>query len=213
MMKKPFRYELSPRTVEAGRDWLAVTLENAGTDTLTNLHVRVNSLDDYGIEVLSEGGFVPILDPDAKHVVPMQVLAKLSGSVYLTVDGDRGEESFHWESPDIMITVGQQAADLVSLLALVEPGVAVGETMRLEATLEGRVWSEGLDLEFWVETPDGAFEDVASIETKGLSPGEKARYVAQIEPKQQGRYTLYAYLYDGTDRIGRAVERIRIGTQ
>jgi hypothetical protein len=209
--EEQIRYELSPRAINRGRNWLTVALENLGMDVLRGLHVRVNTLDVYSVEVLTEDAFVPVLDPDAKEVVPVQISANVSGSVYITVDGKRGGEAFHWESPDITLTVEDESAELVSLLALTEPEPTAGDMIRCEATLRGRVRSEGLKLEFWAQTPGGEFEELAILETKALSPGEEARYVAEIEAGEIGRYTIYAYPFDGTTRIGRVVETIRVG--
>jgi len=209
--QEQIRYELSPRAVDRGRNWLTVTLENVGNDALRGLHLRVNTLDVYSVEVLTEDAFVPVLDPDAKEVIPVQISAKVSGSVYVTVDGKREDEPFHWESPDIKLTVEDVSAELVSLLALTEPEPTVGNVIRCEATLRGRVRSEGLKLEFWAQTPGGEFEELAIVETKALSPEEEARYVAEIEAREAGRYKIYAYLFDGTTRIGREVETIRVG--
>ncbi len=206
----PFRYELSPQAVDRGTNWLTITLEDVSTDTLRGLHVRLKSLDVHGVDVLTEDAFIPVLDPDAREVIPVQISARLSGSVYITVDGDRGDEPFHWESPDITLTVEQQSAELVSLLALTETEPSVGEVIRCEATLRGRVESAGLTLEFWAETPSGTFQELASVETKRLSPGEQARYVAETEAEEPGRYTIYAFLYDGTTRIGRRIEIVQV---
>lgn len=209
--QEQIRYELSPRAVDRGRNWLTVTLENVGTDVLRGLHVRVNTLDVYSVEVLTEDAFVPVLDPDAKEVIPVQISANVSGSVYITVDGKHEGEPFHWESPDVTLTVGEESVALVSLLALTEPERTVGDMIRCEATLRGRLQSEGLKLEFWAQTPGGEFEELAIVETKALSPGEEARYIAETEAREAGRYTIYAYLFDGTTRIGREVETTRVG--
>lgn len=209
--REPFRYELSPKAVDEQTRWLTVTMENVSDETVRALHVRLNSLDAYSIEVLSEDAFIPVLDPGAEDVVPMRVSATLSGSLYITVDGERNGESFHWESPDMTVRVGEEAAELVSLMALSEPETPVGEMVQCEATLRGRVQSEGLKLAFWVETPGGAFEELAAVETKPLSPDEEVRYVAQMEAEEEGPYTIYAYLYDGTTRLGRRKETIRVG--
>lgn len=209
--KEQIRYELTPRAVKKGRNWLTVTLENVGNGALRGLHVRVNSLDVYSVEVLTEDAFVPVLDPDAKDVIPVQISAQASGSVYITVDGRRDREPFHWESPDITVRVGDESAELMSLLALTEPEPSVGDMIRCEATLRGRLQGEGLKLEFWGQTPGGEFKELAIVETKALSPGEEARYVAEVEARESGRYAIYAYLFDGTTRIGREVETIRVG--
>ena len=209
--REPFRYELTPRAVVEGKNWLTVTLENVGAETLKGLHVKLNSLDVYSVEVLTDGAFVPLLDPEAREVIPFRVSTRVSGSVYLSVDGDQNGESFHWESPDLTLTVGEEVAELVSVLTLAEPEPALGDVIRCEAAIRGRLQSDGLQLEFWAETPTGVFEELAIVETKALSPQEEARYVAEVEASEEGPYTIYAYLYDGTTRIGRKMETVRVG--
>ncbi len=206
----PFAYELSPRVLEKGMRWLTVTLENTSPATLSGLNVALNSLDEYSIEILTEGAFLPVLDPGGEEVIPMQVSAHLSGSVYITVEGEREDESFHWESPDITLTVGEAGAELVSFLAVTEPGDAVGGVIRCEATVRGCLETEGLSLDFWAQTPAGTFDELASVETGSLSPGEEARYSVEVETDEPGTYQIYAYLVDGTTRLGREVERIRV---
>jgi hypothetical protein len=208
--REPFRYELQPRSVDEGTGWLSVTLENVSDDPVRSLDVSLNTLDDYSIEAVGEGAYVPVLDPGAQEVLPLQVIAKLSGSLYISVDGERAGEPFHWESPDITVTVADQVAEMASLLTLADTSVEVGEMMRCEATIRGQAESEGLRLEFWAQTPGGAFEELAIVETKHLGPGEEARYVAEVEAEEVGRYTVYAYLYDGTERIGRRVETLLV---
>ncbi len=211
--KEPLRYDVRPRAIDAGESWLTVTLENTSSKPLRGLEVSLHSLDEYSVEVMAGDAFVPILEPGAKETIPVQVSAKLPGSVYLTVEGQRGEDRFQWESPDITLTVGEQSAELVRLLALVEPKPAVGETVRCEATLRGQPHSEGLRLEFWAEAPGGELEELAVVETKELSPDEESRYMAQVEVEEEGRCTIYAYLYDGMTRLGWRVETLRVGEE
>ena len=208
--RDPFRYELQPTSVERGKSWLSVTLENISDEPLRSLDVSLNTLDAYSIEAVGEGAYVPVLDPGAKEVVPLQILAKLSGSLYIVVDGDRAGERFCWESPDITVTVVDQVADMVSLLTLADTAVEVGEMMRCEATIRGRAETDGLKLEFWAKTPSGLFEELAIVETKALGPGEEARYMAEIEAEEAGRYVVHAYLYKGSKRIARRVESMLV---
>lgn len=146
-------------------------------------------------------------------MIPVQVSASLPGSVYITVEGEHAEEPFHWESPDVTIEVGQASAELVSLLAAAETESADGELIRCEATVRGKFESEGLGLQLWAETPAGEFKELASVDTKPLSPGEKNRYIVEAEAGEEGTYEIYAYLYDGTRRLGRETERVRTGQE
>lgn len=149
--KQLLRYEVTPRAVEPGKHWVTATLENVSPERLKGLEAQVNSLDTYSIELRNETRFIP---------VPM--MAKLSGSIYLTVDGERDGKSFHWESPDLKVRVSEEAAKLMSLLAASEPEQGV---IRCEVKLRGRVQSEGLRLERWVDKPRGVSEELASIAT------------------------------------------------
>jgi hypothetical protein len=56
---------------------------------------------------------------------------------------------------------------------------------------------------FWTDTPPGKYEELAEIKTKKLSCGEEASNAANIIPKEEGYYTVYANLYDNSRRIGR----------
>ena len=91
-----------------------------------------------------------------------------------------------------------------------EPYSLIGEKIRIESTVRGLTESEGLKLEFWADTPSGAFEELAIVETKPLSVAEEATYSAEITPDEEGLYTVYAYLYDNARRIGREVEYVYV---
>jgi hypothetical protein len=209
-IKYPLEYELTPTSIDAGRHWVTLTLKNIGTQDLTGLDINVNSLDAYSISVLGTGSYVSILESSGSRDVPFQVSANRTGSLYVTLDGWKDGERFHWESPGIPMTVGAEVAELVSLFALTEPYSLIGERVRCEATIRGLSESEGLKLEFWADTPGGAFEELAIVETKALSAGEEATYSAEITPDEDGLYTIYAYLYDGVRRIGREVEYVYV---
>jgi len=209
-IKYPLEYTLNPRTIDAGRRWLTLTLQNIGDEELTGLDVNLNSLDAYSISVLGTGTYVTTLQPNEARQLPFQVSANRTGSLYLTVDGWREGDPFHWESPSIPITVGAEVAELVSLFAMTEPYSIVGERILCEATIRGLSESQGLSLEFWADTPGGAFEELAVVETKALAPGEEATYSAEITPEEEGMHTIYAYLYDGVRRVGRRVEYVYV---
>jgi hypothetical protein len=209
-IKYPLEYELTPKSIDTGRHWVTLSLQNVGTEDLTGLDVNLNSLDAYSISVLGTGSYISILTPDERRELPFQVSANRTGSLYVTLDGWRDGERFHWESPGIPVTVGAEVAELVSLFAMTEPYSVIGEQVRCEATIRGLSESEGLKLEFWADTPGGEFEELAIVETKALSPGEEATYSAEVTPEEDGLYTIYAYLYDGVRRIGREVEYVYV---
>jgi len=85
---------------------------------------------------------------------------------------------------------------------LSHPYTTIGKTLSAEATVKGLRQGKGLKLEFWVENPSGKSERQATTEIKELLAGEEARYTAEFTPKEIGFYTVFAYLYDGWQRIG-----------
>jgi hypothetical protein len=86
----------------------------------------------------------------------------------------------------------------------------IGRELQVEATIMGLGNSDGLDLEFWADTPSGKYKELAKIKTKSLSPGEEASYTVKITPKEEGSYTIYASLYDKLNRIGRDSDTLRV---
>jgi hypothetical protein len=60
-IKYPLEYELTPKSIDAGRHWVTLSLQNIGTQDLTGLDVNLNSLDAYGISVLGTGSYVSLL--------------------------------------------------------------------------------------------------------------------------------------------------------
>lgn len=209
-IRYPIEYEINPKSVEPGWRWLTCTLKNVGAETLTGLELKLNSVDDYGVRVLGTGSFVPELEPEGQHVYPFQVAANKTASVYISVDGRRDGAAFHWESPSVLVAVGKEVAELVSLFAMSEPYPPVGEKVRCEATVRGLTQSRGLRLEFWADTPSSQFEALGEIETKPLEAGEEAVYAAEFLPEDEGMYTIYAYLFDGVRRIGRQTENVYV---
>lgn len=210
-IKYPIEYELVPTSIDTGRNWVTLDLKNIGNQDLIGLDVNLNSLDAYSVSALGTGSYVSSLKADEEQAIPFQLSANRTASLYVTIDGWRDGKRFHWESPGILVTVGSDVAQLVSLFAMAEPYPILGEKVRCEATVRGLTESEGLTLEFWADTPSGEFEELASVETKALSPDEEATYSAEVAPDEEGLYTIYAYLYDGVNRIGRRIEHVHVG--
>jgi hypothetical protein len=209
--KYPVEYELKPKHIEAGARWLTLVLKNVSEETLAGLDVKLNSLDTYAIQVSGTGSnYIPTLEPDEKEALPFQVLATGNGSVYISMDGLQNGVPFHWESPGLPIIVGQEVAELVSLFALTEPYPLLGEQIRCEATVRSLAESEGLRLEFLVETVDGKFEGLEDMKTEALGVGETERYVTTLMPQETGLHTVHVYLYDGVKRIGHEMDRVEV---
>lgn len=208
----PLEYELEPRQIEPGTRWLTLSLKNVGDRDLTSLDVRLNSLDDYSISVLRRGVFISALQAGEEKTRAFQVTADLTGRLYVTVDGYRGGTTeFHWETPGILVTVGAEVAELVSLFALTEPYPAAGSKIRCQAQVRSLRESEGMTLEFWAQTPGGQFEELTIRETEHLDEGEGATYTVEITPEEEGTYIVHAYLYDErARRIGHELDRVYV---
>lgn len=209
-VKFPVEYELKPKLVDVGSRWLTLTLKNVSSMTLSELDVRLNSLDSYDLYVFGPGSYVAELKPNEITSLHYNVSAIRSSSAYISVDGRKDGTSFSWESPLIYIDVDIEAARLVSLFAMIEPYPPIGETIRCEATLRGISENDGLSLEFWANSPSGDFEKVGTIETKSLAPDEVATYSTEFEPKEEGLHSIYAYLFDDGKRIGREIEVVHV---
>lgn len=209
-LRYPLEFELSPKEIDTGTHWVTLRLKNIGTDTLEDLDVRLNSLDTLYVSVYGTGKYVSDLKPNEEEVVPFQISGTATTRVYASVSGTRNGEFFHIESPSIKLKVGKEVAELQTLFVMTEPYPKLEEKLRCEATIMGLKRSEGLDLEFWAETPSGKFEELAKVETKELSAGEETSYSAEITPKEEGLYTIHAYLYDDTRRIGHKTDIVSV---
>lgn len=208
--KQAIEYNLKPRVLSTGAKWLALTLKNVGSENLIGLDAKLNSLDGYNVHVYGTGTYLQLLKPNETQVLPFQVLANESGYVYASLDGWKGAEVFHWESPRLRLSVGESTATLSGLFALAKPYPRLGERIRVEATLEGASRSNDLRLEFWAETPDEDLIELGQVLPKDLKAGEETRYAVEFMPAQEGLYTVYAYFYDGAKRIGHDLEKVRV---
>ncbi len=209
-IREPIQYTLTPQRITAGQRWLSLRLKNVGDETLTQLDVRLNSLDAYSLNVYGAGNYVAELPPGEETVQHYQVAAEMTGDLYASIDGQQDDQPFHWESPSIQVTVGQQAAELLSVFALTQPHVLLGNPIKCEATVRGLTTSQQLVIEFWVQTPVGTFK---SLDKQGLgkvAADEIVRRTVEFTPEHEGIYILHAYLYDGAKRIGHRTEYLSI---
>ena len=209
--RHPIEYQVSPDEIARGLHWLTLKLENVGDEPLTGLGVRLHSMDDYSIAGVGEGNYVESLAPGEEEEIPYRVSADLMGRVYASVEGWRGKERFEWESPGILIKVGEAPAELVSVFAMTQPYPSPGERLRCEAIVRGMEPAGGLRLEFWAQQPQGAFDELAMLDNLQLSAQDENTYSAEITPQQEGEYVVHAYLYDGEDRIGHATDKVYVG--
>ena len=211
-IKYPIEYELSPTEIGKGKQWLTLKLKNTGKPTLERLDVELHSLDTFYLFPLifpfAFGEYIEELKPDEERKVVFQVNAYGSAEVYVSIKARENGDDFSWESGWTHISVTEEKAEIGRLVVLSNPYTKIGETISVEATIKGLQKSTGLKLEFWVETPAGKSEEQATMEIKDLPVGEEARYTAEFTPKETGRYTVYAYLYDGRKKIGHKADTI-----
>lgn len=209
----PIEYELNPKELEKGTNWLTMKLKNIGSRTLKNLDVQLHSLDTYNLAVYGQwwigaGQFIPELGPNKEKELVFRVNAIGSAEVYATIKARKDGNNFWWESGWTHIKLNEEKAEIGRLLVLSNPYTTIGKTISAEATIKGLQKSTGLKLEFWVENPSGKSEEQATIDIKDLPVGEEARYSAEFTPKETGYYTIYAYLYDGWRRIAYKTESL-----
>lgn len=200
--KFPFEYEFSPNTLEKGTQWLTLGLKNVGDESLHALDIMMHSADSHQISFRSPSGYINRILPDEECFVGFQVDAHGTTDLYFSIRYYKEGGSFHWDSPWIRNKVLGEVAELEGILVSNTYAV-IGRELEAEATIKGLDNSDGLDLQFWVDTPSGEHEEMAEIKTKKLSPGEEVSYTAKITPKEVGYYTVYASLYNKGRRIGR----------
>lgn len=200
--KHPIEYELRPDTLEKGTQWLTLRLKNVGDDSLHTLDITMHSSDSHQISFRSPSAYIYRLLPDEEIFMSFQVDAHGTTDLYFSIRYFKEGGSFHWDSPWIRKKVFGEVAELEGILVSNTYGV-IGRELEAKATIKALGNSDGLDLQFWVDTPSGEHEELAEIKTKKLSPGEEASYTTKITPKEEGYYTVYASLYDNRRRIGR----------
>ena len=190
----PFEFEVVTNETDPGIQWLTLRLKNIGDDTVTNLEVKLYSLDTYGISILGTGDYIFELKPGEEVFRAFQVSANATTDLYASVSGFKGTERFWVDSPWATIKVGKEVAELESVFALTVPYTSMGKVVKVEARVKGLSDSKLLFLDFWADTPSGK-KDLQKIEIKELLAGQEARYTTEITPKESGFYTIHADLF------------------
>jgi hypothetical protein len=214
--KYPLEYELNPTSIDKGNSWLTLKLKNTSNDTLRGVDIQLHSSDTYYLTVygtwwgFGSGQYLKELKPNEEVELVFKVNAFGSADLYATIVARQAKYDFWWESGWMHIYVSEEKAELERLLVLSHPYSTIGKTLSAEATVKGLREGTGLKLEFWVENPSGKSEKQATAEIKELSAGEEARYTAEFTPKETGYYSIYAYLYDGWQRIGHKTNYIYV---
>ena len=203
-VKYPIEYELEPERIEKGNHWITVKLRNIGKDDFRYVRVQLNSVDSSSILVDGMTKGFEELKPNETEEVPFQVTADKSGDIYLSMvahTSPTGPESFMWESPPIPVVVGDEKAELKGVFILAHPRVSVGQTVEIEAIVQGLGNTDGLRLELWAQTPKEASVELTKFDLKDLPAGAEERYSASLKTDEKGYYTVHAYLYDKVGRI------------
>jgi len=154
-IREPIRYELSPRKLDVGEQWLTLTLENVSDDEMTSVSVNLNTTNFVDLEVLGTGEFVPAMRPEEEVILTFKVRAQRTTDVYVILDGLKDGDPFYWESPYITIDIGAPIAEITSLFVLSEPYPYLTKDLKAECTVFGNEAATGLTVHFWVDTPSG----------------------------------------------------------
>jgi hypothetical protein len=178
-----------------------------GDGNLHNLDIQMHSTDSHQISFRNPSDYIYRLTPDEERHLNFQLDVHGTTALYINIRYFKEGGSFHWDSPWIREQVLGDVAELEGILVSNSYG-GIGKELEVEATVKGLANSEGLRLVFWTDTPSGKYEELAEIKTKKLSRGEEASYTANIIPKEEGYYTVYANLYDNSRRIGRDSDTI-----
>ena len=200
-LKYPIEYEIHPESVDEGTHSVVIKLRNVGDEDLRYVKVDLNSLDGHGLLVYGTFKTITEIKRNETEEVSFEVEASRTADVYIILTATKGLGSFYWESPPISVGVGKEKATLEGLFILTHPYLSIGMTADAEAIVQGLENSEGIRLEFWVETQKGVSEELKTIELQELSAGEEGHYSTTVTFKTKGFHTVYAYLYDQDKRI------------
>ena len=203
-IRREIEYDVRPRTLNAGQRWLSISIKNIGATTLSNIDVRLNSLDTYGLEVPQGSLFLPLLAPGEERELSYNTRMVATTSVYITMSGMKGEEGFYWESAPIRIQLATDVAEVVSVFAQRKDNILVGDTINCEATVKARTSFPGpLTLDVWAESPDGQVEEIKTLSVESMPPKKTEKYKVTFSPGESGLYSIHAELYNNLERISK----------
>ncbi len=97
-IRSPIRYELSPRKLNVGEQWLTLTLENISQDGMTSVS-KPKHTNFFDLEILGTGEYVPSMRPEKEVILTFKVRAKRKTDVYVILNGLEGGNPFYGESP------------------------------------------------------------------------------------------------------------------
>ena len=150
MRRLPISVYMTPREINKGTSTIKIQLKNNSDRRLETLEVGLHSLDQSLIEVENPEKWINAIEPGESIAVPFTVSAHRSAMIHTRIFGYMGEERFEWQSPPIRIRVGEEAAELISLLILGDSLRIVGDTLNVEATVRALKHNVQVTIDFWV---------------------------------------------------------------
>ena len=209
MRRLPISVYMTPREINKGTSTIKIQLKNNSDRRLETLEVGLHSLDQSLIEVENPEKWINAIEPGESIAVPFTVSAHRSAMIHTRIFGYMGEERFEWQSPPIRIRVGEEAAELISLLILGDSLRIVGDTLNVEATVRALKHNVQVTIDFWVNTPKEKYTKIGEITTSVLQQGD-TKHLIEFTPSETGLYTVYAYLYEGSRQIDRQSDKVFI---
>ncbi|MFW6282461.1 MAG: hypothetical protein ACOC1P_00205 [Minisyncoccales bacterium] len=209
-IRKGIEFELTPEVVDIGERWVTLTIKNKSQETLRNLDIHLNSIDTLGLDVRDSAKYVPILLPDEKINLFFRANIFFSTRVYVSMTGYRNEELFYWETPDMLVKISTQMAEIISMFATTTPQPIIGDTIKCVARISVKDHVDDLDLETWIEAPDGEIEEVEIISLDEAGPGEIKEYISEFTPKIKGVYIVRSQLFKGIKRLSSKTDYVYV---
>jgi hypothetical protein len=124
------------------------------------MEINMHSTDSLHISIRKSSDHIFRLTPHEERYISFQVDAHGTTSLYFSIRYFKEGGSFHWDSPWIREQVHGEVAELEGILLSTPYGI-IGTELEAEATIKGLGSSDGLDLQFWADTPSGDHEELA----------------------------------------------------
>lgn len=209
MKRLPVIVKLEPREVIRGKSQVSLKIKNIGEEEIETLEIGLSSLDQSLLEVQDSLKWLSNIHPGETAIIPYDISAFSTTKVHIKIFGYLGDERFSWQSPAIRLKVGDEVAQLDTLLIQGNANQKVGRRVEVETTIRGLKPDSKVRLDYWVNMPNGVF---TQLEETGIDINEESVIKSKIEftPESEGLYTVYAYLYDGIRQIDRDIDKVLI---
>jgi hypothetical protein len=208
--RKNVEFRLSPKVVDVGERWLTLHLKNLSDVDLRDIDVRLNSYNTLGLEVKQSSKYMPLFRVGEEINLYFMINIVFSTPLYVSMTGYRGEELFYWETPAITIRVRHELAEISMMFAKGEPQTKVGNIIKVSTTVASFKLVDELDLEVWIEAPDGEIEEVEMVSTGKLKEGDVKEFISEFKPEKKGVYTVHSELFQGIKKISSKVDYVLV---